>query len=263
MVTARRQRPVHAALYRHQCQRQRPATSASICRAIRARWARSSMSPASMRRLAHCQPPPTCSEATIVRTTIRPGLNTSRGAYVNPSNFAGRAAAIFNNGANTPVSDARSARLSAIGRLRQSADGDGRERRREHASFLTSISVSARSALRMRVDPVGLLERLQRREDSGGNLVFEDQGNLLLWVAGVPTSLANLPAIGTATYTGHAIANIASGGSVGRQLSRRGRVLEHRRFRRPHRRGHDQRPGRRELHGHGHLIPITVTFTAR
>ena len=37
----------------------------------------------------------------------------------------------------------------------------------------------------------------------------------MLWVAGVPTSLANLPATGTATYTGHAIANIASGGSVG------------------------------------------------
>ena len=35
----------------------------------------------------------------------------------------------------------------------------------------------------------------------------------MLWVAGVPTSLANLPATGTATYTGHAIANIAAGGS--------------------------------------------------
>ena len=33
----------------------------------------------------------------------------------------------------------------------------------------------------------------------------------MLWVAGVPTSLANLPATGTATYTGHAIANIANG----------------------------------------------------
>ena len=32
------------------------------------------------------------------------GLNTARGTYVNPSNFAARAAAIFNNGANTPIS---------------------------------------------------------------------------------------------------------------------------------------------------------------
>jgi hypothetical protein len=37
----------------------------------------------------------------------------------------------------------------------------------------------------------------------------------LLWVAGVPTSLANLPAMGTATYTGHAIANIANGATPG------------------------------------------------
>ena len=34
-------------------------------------------------------------------------------------------------------------------------------------------------------------------------------------MAGVPTSLANLPATGTATYTGHAIASIANGATPG------------------------------------------------
>lgn len=41
--------------------------------------------------------------------------------------------------------------------------------------------------------------------------MFEDQGVLLLWVAGVPTTLGSLPTTGTATYTGHAIADIANG----------------------------------------------------
>jgi hypothetical protein len=50
--------------------------------------------------------------------------------------------------------------------------------------------------------------------NSNGQLAFEDQGALLLWVAGVPTSLANLPATGMATYTGHAIANIANPNNI-------------------------------------------------
>ena len=32
------------------------------------------------------------------------GLNGARGAYVNPSNFAARDAAVYDNGANIPVS---------------------------------------------------------------------------------------------------------------------------------------------------------------
>jgi len=43
------------------------------------------------------------------------GRNTARGAYVNPSNFAGREAAIFNNGADTPLSTRNGTALSAIG----------------------------------------------------------------------------------------------------------------------------------------------------
>ena len=56
-------------------------------------------------------------------------------------------------------------------------------------------------------------------DNGSGQLVFEDQGNLLLWVAGVPTTLASLPATGTATYTGHAIANITTPGLVGSYLA--------------------------------------------
>ena len=50
------------------------------------------------------------------------GLNSARGAYVNPSNFAARDAAVFDNGANTPVSSrdgqsrSSSRRLSPISR---------------------------------------------------------------------------------------------------------------------------------------------------
>ncbi len=50
---------------------------------------------------------------------------------------------------------------------------------------------------------------------NNGQLVFEDQGVLLLWVAGTPTLAGTLPVTGTATYTGHAIASIANGANPG------------------------------------------------
>ena len=44
---------------------------------------------------------------------------------------------------------------------------------------------------------------------------FQDQGPLLLWVAGVPTTTGALStATGTATYTGHAIASIANPNNI-------------------------------------------------
>jgi hypothetical protein len=54
--------------------------------------------------------------------------------------------------------------------------------------------------------------------NSNGQLAFEDQGSLLLWVAGVPVTVQGLNvlngATGTATYTGHAIANIANPNNI-------------------------------------------------
>ncbi len=46
-----------------------------------------------------------------------------------------------------------------------------------------------------------------------GNQVDQERGNLLLWVAGQVVNPANIPTSGTATYNGHAIANISE--SVG------------------------------------------------
>ena len=92
------------------------------------------------------------------------------------------------------------------------------ERRREHGGLPHLDLLGPGYALAHANRPNGVSgASTTAQEDSSGNLVFEDQGNLLLWVAGVPTSLANLPTTGTATYTGHAIANIASpsGGVMG------------------------------------------------
>ena len=92
------------------------------------------------------------------------GLNGARGTYVNPSNFAARDAAVFANGANIPVS-LRSDGLSlpaTVGFANQqmvTADSVGANT----SSFLTSISSVHRYALRVRIHPVGFLERLQRR----------------------------------------------------------------------------------------------------
>ena len=60
------------------------------------------------------------------------GLNSARGTYVNPSNFAARDAAVFANGANIPVSLRTRPVPAGDRRLLQSADGYGRQRRREY-----------------------------------------------------------------------------------------------------------------------------------
>ena len=139
------------------------------------------------------------------------GLNTARGTYVSPSNFAARAAAIFNNGANTPIStrvgDNFSGTVGYANQLMVTAESVGANT----ASFLTSISSVPVTPCACESTQWGFWGVYNGQKDSSGNLVFEDQGNLLLWVAGVPTTLANLPTTGTATYTGHAIANIANG----------------------------------------------------
>jgi hypothetical protein len=132
------------------------------------------------------------------------GLNGARGAYVNPTNFAGRAAAMFDGGANIPVSTRNGLAVGSANQLMVTADSVGANT----ISFLTSISTV----------PVGTSVKPCACESTrwgfwsafNGDSSFQDQGALLLWVAGVPTSLANLPATGTATYAGHAIASIAN-----------------------------------------------------
>ena len=147
------------------------------------------------------------------------GLNTARGTYVNPSNFAARAAAIFNNGANTPISTRDGASLSEPGGFAQqlmvTADSVGANT----SSFLSSISSTTVQPCACESTKWGFWSVFNGANNSGGSLAFMDQGALLLWVAGVPTSLANLPATGTATYTGHAIASIATPGWIGTYLA--------------------------------------------
>ena len=138
------------------------------------------------------------------------GLNGARGTYVNPSNFAARDAAVFANGANIPVSLRNGQPLAAIGgysnQLMVTADGVGANT----SAFLTSISSAAVTPCACESTKWGLWSAFNGA-NTNGQLAFEDQGVLLLWVGGVPTTLGSLPTTGTATYNGHAIANIASG----------------------------------------------------
>ena len=49
--------------------------------------------------------------------------------------------------------------------------------------------------------------------DGAGGAVVSNSSNLNLWVTGLPTSAANMPTTGSATYSGHVIANISNNGS--------------------------------------------------
>jgi hypothetical protein len=139
------------------------------------------------------------------------GLNSARGAYVNPQNFAARDAAVFDDGANLPVSlrSAAGSSLSTVGFANQQLVTAGSVGANT-AAFLTSISSVA-------VEPCacttqwGFWSAFNGATNSDGRLMYEDQGALLLWVAGAPTTAGTLPVTGTATYTGHAIADIANG----------------------------------------------------
>ena len=161
-------------------------------------------------------PPGAMTNSVYVFGSLGNGLNGARGTYVNPSNFAARDAAVFANGANIPVSlrtDGQSP-LTTVGFANQqlvTAESVGANT----SSFLTSISSVP---VGQTVQPCkcestqwGFWSASNGANHTNGQLAFEDQGVLLLWVAGVPTTAGALPTAGMATYTGHAIANIANG----------------------------------------------------
>jgi hypothetical protein len=83
------------------------------------------------------------------------------------------------------------------------------------SKFLTSISDATVRPCACESTQWGFWSAFNGAKNSDGTLAFEDQGALLLWVAGVPTTAGALPVTGTATYTGHAIANIANSGTPG------------------------------------------------
>jgi hypothetical protein len=140
------------------------------------------------------------------------GLNSARGAYVNPQNFAARDAAVFSDGANIPVS------LRGNGESSPSVVGYANQQLVTAGSvgantskFLTSISSVAVQPCQCESTQWGFWSAFNGATNSSGQLTYEDQGALLLWVAGVPATAGSLPVTGTATYTGHAIADIANG----------------------------------------------------
>jgi hypothetical protein len=145
------------------------------------------------------------------------GLNGARGTYVSPSNFAARDAAVYAGGANIPVS-VRSDGLSpasTVGYANQqlvTAASVGANT----SAFLSSISTNAAGVQPCACESTqwGFWSAFNGATNSSGQLAFEDQGVLLLWVGGVATTAGALPTTGMATYTGHAIANIAVPGSI-------------------------------------------------
>ena len=149
----------------------------------------------------------------------RLGLNGARGAYINPSNFAGRAATIYADGANIPISTRDGVPLSESGGFANQQMVTAGSVGANTSAFLTSISTAAAvQPCHCQSTQWGFWSAFNGVTNSDGKLAFEDQGPLLLWVAGVPT--ATTPggpfsmAIGTATYTGHAIANIANPNNI-------------------------------------------------
>ena len=94
----------------------------------------------------------------------RIGLNGARGAYVNPSNFAGRAATIYADGANIPVSARDGVSLSEPGGFANQQMVTAGSVGANTSAFLTSISTAAAvQPCAVPINPVGFLERLQRR----------------------------------------------------------------------------------------------------
>ena len=92
------------------------------------------------------------------------------------------------------------------------------------SAFLTSISSVPVAPCACDFTKWGFWSAYNGANNASGQLLYEDQGALLLWVGGVPTTPGTLPATGMATYTGHAIANIANG-TAGADLSRGGRFF--------------------------------------
>jgi hypothetical protein len=146
----------------------------------------------------------------------RVGLNGARGAYVNPSNFAARAAAIYDNGANLPISTRDGRSLSEAGGFANQQMVTAESVGANTSAFLTSISTSQTAVHPCACESTqwGFWSAFNGLTNANGRLAFEDQGSLLLWVAGVPTTAGTLPVTGTATYTGHAIANIANPNNI-------------------------------------------------
>jgi hypothetical protein len=148
-----------------------------------------------------------------------PLFNGARSAYVNPSNFAAQDAVVTLNGVSGPASSRNGATVGFANQQLVTAESVGANT----PVFLSSIStLKATPTNPFPVSPCacqtqwGFWSAFNGGTDKSGQ-PFQDQGALLLWVAGTPSSSVanlNLPATGVATYVGHAIANIANPNNV-------------------------------------------------
>jgi hypothetical protein len=138
-------------------------------------------------------------------------FNGARGAYVNPSNFAAQDAVVSVNGVSGPASSRNGATVGFANQQLVTAGSVGANT----PAFLTSISSTTVTPCTCQTQ-WGFWSAFNGGTDKSG-LPFQDQGALLLWVAGTPSNLVanlSLPASGVATYTGHAIANIANPNNI-------------------------------------------------
>jgi hypothetical protein len=141
------------------------------------------------------------------------GRNTARGAYVDPTDFAGRSQTIFDNGANIPTTSINGAALSATGDWSNTLMVTANSVGANTSAFLTSISSTTVTPCACEYTQWGFWSANTGRSLDGGVSVYGDYGPLMLWVAGVPTTAINIPSSGTATYTGEAVADIATNGA--------------------------------------------------
>jgi hypothetical protein len=150
------------------------------------------------------------------------GLNTARTAYIDRTNFGARGEAIYDNGVDreTSVIADNSATydgigsdptktISRTGQLMVTANTVGANT----SSFLTSISSTTVQPCQCEYTQWGFWSADTFRTDTTHNIGYSDRGNLMLWEAGVPARAADIPTVGTATYTGHAVADINNSGN--------------------------------------------------
>ena len=142
------------------------------------------------------------------------GRNEARGAYFDPADFGGRARTIFDNGANIPTSSRNGVTLSGSGDFADLLMVTATPVGANTSAFLTSISSTTVAPCACEYTQWGFWSALAGESLDNGQSRYVDSSSVpALWVAGVPTTAANIPTTGTATYTGHAIADISNNGA--------------------------------------------------
>jgi hypothetical protein len=143
------------------------------------------------------------------------GLDEARGAYVDPANFAGRAQTIFDNGANVPTTQINGTALNGVNEYADTFLVTATPVGANTTAFLSAISSTTVTPCACDYTQWGFWSVSSGRSLNGSVSTYGDYSTApMLWVAGVPTAAGNIPTTGTATYTGHVIADINNGGAT-------------------------------------------------